>query len=92
MDVKADRALFNALSQDSTPQIRIDSLFDVMRRQGQTFYDESVTQLEHALQAAHLARENNATTKQITAVLLHDIGHFVMDENSEQSDFLAEDW
>ena len=38
---------------------------------------EAVTQLEHALQTATLARENNASDQLITAALLHDIGHLL---------------
>lgn len=40
---------------------------------------ESVTQLEHALQCAHLAEQENATTELIVAALLHDIGHLLHD-------------
>jgi phosphonate degradation associated HDIG domain protein len=40
---------------------------------------EAVTQLEHALQTATLARENNASDQLITAALLHDIGHLLHD-------------
>ena len=75
MNARTDRALFDALSRESTPGERVESLFEVMRLRGQSFYDESVTQLAHALQAAHLARENDATPERITAALLHDIGH-----------------
>jgi predicted HD phosphohydrolase len=38
-----------------------------------------VTQLEHALQTATLARENSASDQLITAALLHDIGHLLHD-------------
>ena len=40
---------------------------------------EAVTQMEHALQTATLARENNASDQLITAALLHDIGHLLHD-------------
>ena len=40
---------------------------------------EAVTQLEHALQTATLARENNASDQLVTAALLHDIGHLLHD-------------
>ena len=41
--------------------------------------NESVTQLEHALQCAELAEKNNFSKEIITAALLHDIGHLLYD-------------
>ena len=46
---------------------------------------EAVTQLEHALQTATLARENNASDQLITAALLHDIGHLLHDLPNDAS-------
>ena len=40
---------------------------------------EAVTQLEHALQGATLARQQGATSSLVTAALLHDIGHLLHD-------------
>ncbi len=40
---------------------------------------ESVTQLEHALQAAMLAEQSNSTPQLVLAALLHDIGHLLHD-------------
>lgn len=40
---------------------------------------ESISQLEHALQAAHLARNSGADASLTTAALLHDIGHLLHD-------------
>jgi phosphonate degradation associated HDIG domain protein len=45
---------------------------------GQRAYaGEPVTQLEHALQAAWLAQQDAASDAQITAALLHDVGHLI---------------
>ncbi|MEP7058543.1 MAG: phosphonate degradation HD-domain oxygenase [Caldimonas sp.] len=38
---------------------------------------EPVTQLEHALQTAHLAEQSGADDALITACLLHDLGHLL---------------
>jgi [1-hydroxy-2-(trimethylamino)ethyl]phosphonate dioxygenase len=38
---------------------------------------EAVSQREHALQAAHFARQSGSTAALITAALLHDIGHLL---------------
>ena len=43
-------------------------------------YDETVTELEHALQTAALARAEGATPELIAASLLHDVGHLVVDD------------
>lgn len=42
------------------------------------YIGESISQLEHALQAAHLAEENGCGREMILASLLHDIGHLVV--------------
>lgn len=38
---------------------------------------EGVSQLEHALQAAHAAELEGATSELVTAALLHDLGHML---------------
>ena len=88
IDFKIDEVLEKAGSVDD----KITALFEFMRRHGQSCYEESVTQLEHALQAAHLARGAQVPADQVAAALLHDIGHFLMDEHSNDSDFQEEDW
>ena len=40
---------------------------------------EAVSQRQHALQAAHLARQSGASPALIAAALLHDIGHLLHD-------------
>ena len=47
-------------------------------RQGHEQYSgEPVTQLEHALQSAHLAEQSDADDELVTACLLHDLGHLL---------------
>ena len=43
---------------------KVDALFGYMRRKGNTNYDENVTQLQHGLQSAALARSAGATPQQ----------------------------
>lgn len=59
----------------------------LFRKNGSSMYGgEAVTQLEHALQCAELARQHKATDELITACLLHDIGHLLHDLPDDASD------
>jgi putative nucleotidyltransferase with HDIG domain len=59
---------------------------DLLRKAGQLGYiGEDVSQLEHALQTAHLASKSGAGPEVILAALLHDIGHYY-DDNNPQMD------
>ena len=50
-------------------------------RHGASQYSgEPVTQLEHALQTAHLAEQSGAGDALVTACLLHDLGHLLNDQ------------
>jgi phosphonate degradation associated HDIG domain protein len=53
---------------------------------GSMYGGEAVTQLEHALQCAELARKHEASNELITASLLHDIGHLLHDLPDDASD------
>ncbi|KAF8530491.1 hypothetical protein BU17DRAFT_60209 [Hysterangium stoloniferum] len=70
----------------STPVERIDELFSLLKDQGNGDYiGESISQLlpttfqEHCLQAAHFAASAHADPNTIMAALLHDVGQFVPD-------------
>ena len=60
------------------------SMFDIENlffRHGASQYSgESVTQLEHALQTAHLAEQSDAGDELVTACLLHDLGHLLNEQ------------
>ncbi len=52
--------------------------FTLLRDHGGTWYgQESVTQLQHACQCAHLAEREAAPPHLVIAALLHDLGHLV---------------
>jgi phosphonate degradation associated HDIG domain protein len=60
----------------SVPILTIDLIDDWLRNRGAGMYGgEAVTQLEHALQCATLAKANGAAPELVTAALLHDICH-----------------
>ncbi|HSC64899.1 MAG TPA: HD domain-containing protein [Caldimonas sp.] len=47
------------------------------RHGAEQYSGEPVTQLEHALQTAHLAEQSDASDALVTACLLHDLGHLL---------------
>jgi [1-hydroxy-2-(trimethylamino)ethyl]phosphonate dioxygenase len=60
--------------------VTVDDLLNLFERAGHSQYGaEAVTQLEHALQTAALARADRADAELIAAALLHDVGHLLHD-------------
>ncbi|MDM7942206.1 MAG: HD domain-containing protein [Hydrogenophaga sp.] len=56
----------------------LDDIEAVLLREGAARYGrESVSQLDHALQCAHLAEQAAESPATIAAALLHDLGHLV---------------
>ncbi len=47
---------------------------------------EAVSQLEHALQCAHLAEQAGETDATVVAALLHDLGHLIAGEKEKRAD------
>ncbi|MCB1094844.1 MAG: HD family phosphohydrolase [Verrucomicrobiae bacterium] len=86
-----DHKLAESLDKAPDADAKVELLFDYMLAKGNSRYDEAVTQLEHGLQAACLARHAHAPPSEITAALLHDIGHLLVDEFEGTDDFLYDD-
>lgn len=59
------------------PARSIDEVLDLFERFGQDHYDESISQLDHALQTAALAVAARAADELVVAALLHDVGHLL---------------
>jgi phosphonate degradation associated HDIG domain protein len=56
----------------------LDDLFELFATHGQgAYFGEAVTELEHALQCAHLAVGSGAADALVAAALLHDVGHLL---------------
>jgi [1-hydroxy-2-(trimethylamino)ethyl]phosphonate dioxygenase len=55
----------------------INEVFGLFDRFGDRVYGEAVSQRQHALQAAHFARADDAPDTLIAAALLHDVGQFL---------------
>ncbi|WP_075881918.1 HD domain-containing protein [Vreelandella massiliensis] len=62
---------------DASQDDVVKALQSLYQRAGNIHYGEDVTQLEHAVQCASLARQSDASDELIVAALLHDIGHLV---------------
>jgi phosphonate degradation associated HDIG domain protein len=95
MSNRIDQTLAEQMT-DMIAAEKVVTLFDYMERRGQSFYDESVghrfkTQLQHACQCANQAQLHGGSTTQVASALLHDMGHFLLDEHNAESDFLDED-
>jgi predicted HD phosphohydrolase len=68
------------------PDLTLDTIADWLHRRAAGMVGgEAVTQLEHALQCATLAQEDDATPAMVTAALLHDIGHLVQGAPNQDS-------
>ena len=57
----------------------MDHVFQTFRDRGHLDYGENVTEAQHALQCATLARADGEPAEIVTACLLHDFGHLVHD-------------
>ncbi|KZO91681.1 hypothetical protein CALVIDRAFT_541583 [Calocera viscosa TUFC12733] len=66
------------------PQATVNHLFTLLISQGDAGYiGEKVSQLEHCLQAAHLAQSAGSDDETTLAALLHDIGQFLPEDKAE---------
>ncbi len=55
-----------------------DRILEILETSGAEQYgDEAVSQLQHALQCAHLAECSGASDSLVVAALLHDFGHLI---------------
>jgi phosphonate degradation associated HDIG domain protein len=67
----------------SFPEETVTRILAILGESGRAnYFGESVTQLQHALQCGHLARESGAEPETIAAALLHDIGHLIHERSS----------
>ncbi len=70
-------------SAAQTPEQVVEEIMTIL--QSGASYDyigEPVSQLEHALQCAHRAKNANADDETIVAALLHDIGHLLIHDDT----------
>ena len=66
-------------------------LLSLYSAQGATaYFGESVTTLEHSLQAAHFAQKSNAPDALVAAALLHDVGHLLAAAPADLAEWKAD--
>lgn len=74
----------------SNDDLRVNEILDILTKSSDSGYiGEPVSQLEHALQAAHLARKARCSDELILAALLHDIGHLIASPEAPQMNGLG---
>lgn len=67
--------------------LTVDEIAHLLRVRGSQQYGrEAVSQLEHALQCAHLAEQAGETPHTVAAGLLHDLGHLLAAERDARPD------
>ena len=88
---KVNASLAKSLAAAADSNARAWLICDFINRHGNTYYDSAVTQKEHALQTATLALEEGANSSLIIAALLHDVGHLLLSENTDNPSFLKKD-
>lgn len=82
---------FPAPKWQGEPDRFVSELLGWLEAAGATNYDEDVTQYEHALQSAALARQLGHRATLTVSALLHDVGHLLLGERGGRSGFLARD-
>ena len=67
--------------------LSIPDIVQLLSSRATTWYgQEAVSQLDHALQCAHLAELANETPETVAAALLHDLGHMLSTERTPVPD------
>ncbi|WP_165253008.1 HD domain-containing protein [Paludisphaera soli] len=70
----------------------VDEILRLFKGRGDSAYGrEAASQREHALQAAHLAREAGSPPTLVVATLLHDVGHMLHDLPDDAPDHGVDD-
>ena len=89
-----DDFLGRPVTQRPRPRKRpIEELFaHYASPRAQKLYDEAITELDHGLQCAALARRDGADDATLAAALLHDVGHLLVGDYFPIEATLGKDW
>lgn len=86
-----DNGILNTSHPDQNQESILNHLITLLNTEGHNHFEEMVSQYRHAVQTAHLAKNNGANSELIAAALLHDIGHLLVvgeyEEYNEQDHF-----
>ena len=74
------------MTSNSAADAFLSEISDLFTRLGDLHYGEDVTQMEHALQAAHHAKLDGASPALVAAALLHDVGHLMQKIGEDAAD------
>ena len=78
MGLPAESIVDRLSLMNETNESILNQILQMFAENGGSLYGgEAVTQEEHALQAAHLARQQGADHALVAAALLHDVGHLL---------------
>lgn len=67
--------------------LTLPEVVSLLERRGHGQYGmEAISQLDHALQCAHLAEQSGETPETVVAALLHDLGHLLVTERDQQTE------
>ena len=66
----------------------IDKIIEIYKIKGNTFYDKKITQNQHAFATMNLSIKNCEPKYFQLLCFLHDIGHLILNESDNNSDFL----
>jgi predicted HD phosphohydrolase len=83
--------MFRRLALAESGKDFVLELLHVLATEGLLHHEESVTQLEHALQSAAESETDAGDDAEVVAALLHDVGHLVTGEELGGADFLSRD-
>jgi phosphonate degradation associated HDIG domain protein len=75
----------------TSPTEVAERIIEVFEREGMARYDEAVTQVEHAVQAAQWAEVAGAGDALVAAALLHDLGHLLSGDHRDPDEFRERD-
>lgn len=64
-------------------KIAINKLMALYEKHGNKTYGESITQVQHAVQAGKLAKSDGASKEVILGAFFHDVGHLLVNEVEE---------
>ena len=79
----------NVVKNSNESHIFVSSIIDLYKEKGHLRYDSHISHLEHALHTTEMAKQNNESEMFQISCFLHDIGHLLLDEHNNNSDFLS---